>query len=159
MVTKLRNRQTKHLMVRQLWKMIKKKYGKDPFKIAARQDISIILHEAEETAVAHARDTVSLFRPDSMTIHIYAGALGTFWDSLFPGCPLELRYQYVCWRELWNYWLSNHFAPIQNAMGKKWRDYLQEFACVSLIEREYLSHYFASLATGVLVYDPEIPRV
>ncbi len=144
----------RQMLLYNLWQKIQSEVGSDPFLIAAQQNISISLHLDDEHRRGEQK-RISEFRPDAMTIEIFVEPLKTFWRELFPGCSLSLKYRYVCWRELWNYWAMQRFAPISGLLKKEWPIYLKEFSRVTSIEQQYLSHYFACLATGVIAQETE----
>ncbi|MDQ7053913.1 MAG: hypothetical protein Q9P14_13890 [candidate division KSB1 bacterium] len=147
----------RQMLLYNLWQKIQSKAGSDPFLIAAQQNISISLHLDDERRCGEQK-RIGEFRPDAMTIEIFVEPLKIFWRELFPGCSLSLKYRYVCWRELWNYWVMHRFAPISGLLQKAWPIYLKEFSRVTSVEQQYLSHYFACLATGVLEQEPKTER-
>lgn len=137
-----------------LWTSVHDCCGDNPFLIAAKQGISIIVHNEEEESLNFRPENFSHFKPEEMSIDIYIGALTEFWQELYPGCPFSQKFKYACWRELWKYWAYNKFAPLYESLGNQWKHYLRQFANLSSIEQEYFSHYFAGLATGVIAWDP-----
>ncbi len=141
--------QRRQAMVARLWERVQGAVGEDPFLIAARQNISISVHLEESEPQPDSR-RVSRFHPDVMTIEIFARPLKRFWNELYPGCNYGLKYKYVCWRELWNYWTSQRFAPISHTLDRDWAKFIREFSEISQQENQYFSHYFAALATGLL---------
>ncbi len=150
MVSTRKRRKQCEKLVQKFWHKLRHRMGDDPFAIAAEQSISIMLHHEEENGRDDKRVAPSRFDPEALTIEIFVEALTRFWKELFPGCPLALQYRYVCWQELWSYWHSHQFAPIYHVLGKEWKEYMDQFSGLSQAEKRYFSHYFASVATGVL---------
>lgn len=140
-----------HDKVHQLWGFIGKELGTNPFVIAANQGISVKFYEVDSTII-EASGPYSQFRPDEMAIDIYNTTLEVFWDDLFPGCSPDLKFQYACWRELWQYWLHTRLAPLRWVLGEEWLDFISLFSSLTNTKKHYLGQYFASIATGVLRY-------
>lgn len=146
-------REELHSTLFELWTCVARELGKNPFSIAARQGISVIYHEEDEPISGQA-ESYSDFRPDEMAIDIYNQALDRFWQAMFPGCAPELKYRYACWRELWHYWMHARFAPLHRILGDRWLDFVDRLSQLSGLAREYSGQYFASIATGVLKFEP-----
>ncbi|MCB9510886.1 MAG: hypothetical protein H6695_11915 [Deferribacteres bacterium] len=143
-----------HNKVNQLWGLINKGLGPNPFVIAADQGISVKFFEFDSTIVG-STGPCSQFRPDEMAIEIHNTTLEVLWDDLFPGCSPDLKFRYACWRELWQYWLHTRLAPLRWVLGEEWLEFISLFSSLSSLKKHYLGQYFASLATGVLVYEGE----
>lgn len=136
----------------QLYQKIKNKYGNNPYLVAAQQGISVKLYSEPPQRLFPAR-AISVYHPENLTIDIYKSTLVKFWNELFPGCSPSLSYQYACWRGLWSYWGHSRFAPLRYDLGSLWMKCVEKFAKCSPAENEYLGHYFAALATGLLDWE------
>ncbi len=145
----------RQMLLNHLWQKVHDELGTDPFLIAAEQNISISLHLDDDRRIGEQK-RISEFRPDAMTIEIFVEPLKAFWRELFPGCTLSLKYRYVCWRELWNFWAIQRFAPVSSLLKKEWPIFLKEFSRVTTVEQQYLAHYFACLATELIVPESDI---
>lgn len=136
------------------WQALKKSLGDNPFRIAARQGISVTFHDHASVFEGDLqRPLYSQFRPEEFAIDIYEEPLSEFWEALFPGQAPHLKYHYACWRELWHFWEYTRFAPLKFELGNAWLVTIETFSKQSYLDREYLAQYFAAIATGTIRQD------
>lgn len=147
-ITASGQRRLQQLLIDKVWHKLKASMGDDPFTVAARQGLSILIHQEDETSSQAA--ATSRFDAQTLTIEIFVQPLRRFWNEMFPGCLETLQYRYACWRELWHYWHAQQFAPLHSLLCEHWETCVKAFAGLSDADRLYFSHYFASLATGLL---------
>ena len=136
-------------LIDRLLQQVCAKHGKDPFVIVAECRLSIRIYSAEDELLENM-SSFSTFQPENFTIVIDSDRLDIFWDEIFPGCPLYLKYPYACWRELWRFWVYHRFATVQSILQDDWLRYIDIFVNRSGAEQNYFAHYMASRATGLL---------